>query len=127
MKKRNLDDLKWGKRFTYLKNVVFDNRDLRQKGAKFQIIRFLPNSKIGPHYHKKVTEIFFILKGSGEFVFNGRTFKGKKNGIFLCEPGDVHEIINKNSRELVILIYKTNENPKDIFWINPKDSAEFGN
>ena len=117
MIKFSLNKLNWRNRFYYLKSIVLDEKNLNQKGSKFQIIRFLPKTKIGPHYHKCVCEIFYLLKGKGYFIFNGQKFIGKKNDIFLCQPKDIHEIINDSSRELVVLIFKTNENQKDIFWI----------
>ncbi|HLC84170.1 MAG TPA: cupin domain-containing protein [Candidatus Nanoarchaeia archaeon] len=120
MLKLNLDSLNWEKRFTYTKNVVFDETVLNQRGAKFQIVRFAPKTRVGPHFHKKVTEIFYIQQGQGAMVFNGKVHQGKKDDIFLCQPGDVHEIVNESHEELVILIFKTNERPEDIIWLAQK-------
>ncbi len=116
MIKLSYKNLKWIKRFSYLKNILFDEKSLNQEGAKFQIIRFLPHSRIGPHYHQKVTEIFYIRKGKGKFIFNGISHNGLKDDIFLCQPHDVHEVVNSSDEELIILIFKTNEDPSDIYW-----------
>lgn len=115
--------MEWKKRFTYLKNIVFEDKDLRQQGAKFQVVRFLPQAMIGPHAHQKVAEIFFVREGEGKFLFNGKPVIGRKDDMFLCEPGDVHEIINTGAGELVLLIFKTNEDPADITWLNPGDEV----
>ncbi|MCK4670298.1 MAG: cupin domain-containing protein [Nanoarchaeota archaeon] len=43
-------------------------------------------------------------------------FRCKLDDFFLCEPGDVHEIINDTPEDFVILIFKTNEEDDDIYW-----------
>lgn len=126
MKKLQFSKLNWEERFVYLKNVPFDEKSLNQKGAKFQIVRFLPKTRIEPHFHKKVYEIFYIRSGKGVVILNGKRNTAQKDDIFLCEPHDVHEIINNSSEEFVVLIFKTNENPKDIFWVNKKDKEKYG-
>lgn len=113
---RHIEKLTWKKRFSYLKNVLFDEKILHQKGTKVQIIKFSPGTRIGPHFHKNVYEIFFITNGHGSIIFNGKKHKAKPGDIFLCQPGDVHEIINNAKEELVIVIFKTNEKTSDIVW-----------
>lgn len=126
MKQYSLGKLDWKDRFIYKKNILFDAADLHQPGAKFQIVRFLPHTKIGPHYHKRVREIFYIQAGQGIIIFNGKHYSAKTNDIFLCEPKDIHEVINDSNEEFVMLIFKTNEDPTDITWINPKDEEKYG-
>lgn len=116
MKYKTLNSLAWEERFTYIKNIVFNEKDLGSLGAKFQIVKFKPQTKIEPHYHDKVHEIFYIKSGQGQIVFNGLTHQVKADDIFLCQPGDVHAIINNHKEELVILIFKTNEDENDIKW-----------
>lgn len=113
--------MEWKKRFVYLKSVVFDEENLGQKGAKFQIVKFPSGSRIGPHYHKKIREVFFVKSGKGTFIFNGEASKAKEGDVFLCEPNDVHEVINNSTEEFVFLIFKTNEMEGDIFWVNDED------
>lgn len=116
MIKKEYDKLDWKERFVYLKDIPFDAKDLDQEGSKFQIVRFLPKTRIKPHYHKKTTEIFYIKEGKGVIKFNHEEFEAKKDDIFLCQPGDMHEVINDNDEELVLLIFKTNEEPDDLYW-----------
>lgn len=115
--KFSLEALQWQERFTYLKNIPFDEKILHQKGSKFQIIRFLPHTSIVPHFHKNVCEIFYVRRGKGTFLFNGQKTAGNADDFFLCQPGDVHEIRNDADEDLVILIFKTNEDPDDIVWV----------
>jgi quercetin dioxygenase-like cupin family protein len=117
MMKLQFDKLEWERRFVYMKNIAFDEKALNQSGAKFQFIRFLPNTRLGPHFHKQLHEIFFISSGSGMIVFNKKKHKARKGDVFLCQPNDVHEIVNDSEEELVILNFKTNEKPHDIFWL----------
>ena len=116
MKATSLKGLKWEKRFTYVKNVVFDGKDLHRPGARFQIVRFKKGRRIAPHYHKQTTEIFYVRSGRGTVTLKGKRFKAEKDDIFLVEPLDVHEIENKGKNDLVILIFKSFEGRNDIFW-----------
>ena len=116
MKKGKISELEFSERFTYLKNIPFDSVALRAKGTKFQVVIFLPNKSIGPHYHKKTCEIFFIYSGEGKIALNNRWNMCRRGDFFLCEPGDMHEFTNTGKENLVVLIFKTNEKEKDIFW-----------
>ncbi len=117
MKKNKLNNLEWEKRHCYLKNIVFGAEELNQEGTKFQIVRFASGSKLKPHYHKKVTEIFYVVKGEGVFIFNEQRYKVEPGSIFLCEPRDVHGMENDSTEELVFLIFKTNETDGDSVWL----------
>jgi quercetin dioxygenase-like cupin family protein len=117
MKKRNLDELEWKDRYTYVKDIPFNEKDLNCKGAKFQVVKFRPRTSIKPHYHKKTYEIFYVRSGSGMLNLNGQEFRCKPDDFFLCEPGDVHEFINDTDDDFVILIFKTNEEEDtDMYW-----------
>jgi len=105
--------LEWVKRHSYLKNIVFGAEDLNQEGTKFQIVKFSPGAKLKPHYHEKVTEIFYVVEGEGVFIFNDKKYKVGPGSIFLCEPKDVHGMENDSMKELVFLIFKTNETEGD--------------
>ncbi len=116
MKKSSLKELKWKKRYTYLKNIIFTEKDLNCKGAKFQIVKFKPGTSIKPHHHKKSTEVFYIRSGNGAVKINGKKFRCKPDDRFLCERGDTHSFINDTKQDFIILIFKTNEEERDIYW-----------
>ena len=116
MIKKELKNLYWKERFVYLKDIPFDENDLQQKGSKFQIVKFQPKTSIKPHYHKKTTEIFYVRSGEAIMKFNNEEILAKKDDIFLCQPNDVHEVINNSDEEFVLLIFKTNEEPDDLYW-----------
>ena len=117
MKQGSLDKLTWKNRFTYVKDVPFNEKQLNCKGSKFQVVKFKPGKSIKPHYHKKTYEIFFIESGNGLLRFNNQEFRCKKGDFYLCEPFDKHEFINDTKEDFVILIFKTNEEEDiDIYW-----------
>lgn len=116
MKRSSLATLRWTERFTYVKDIPFNEKDLRCKGAKFQIVKFKPHTTIKPHYHKKTSEIFYINNGKGMLKINNKEFRCSANDFFLCEPDDNHEFINDTDEDFVILIFKTNEEDNDIYW-----------
>jgi len=116
LKKLSLSELNFEERFTYVKNIPFNEKDLNCKGSKFQIVKFKPHTSIKPHYHKKTKEIFYILKGNGTIILNKIKFQCMPDDFFLCEPNDVHEFVNNSEEEFVILIFKTNEEEGDMLW-----------
>ncbi|MBI2665160.1 cupin domain-containing protein [Candidatus Woesearchaeota archaeon] len=116
MKTGNLSDLSWSKRFTYIKSIPFTENNLRCKGAKFQVVKFLPYTSIKAHHHLATTEIFYVRSGRGILKINNQEFRCQKDDFFLCEPNDIHEFVNDTNEEFIILIFKTNEQEGDIYW-----------
>ncbi|PIV50207.1 hypothetical protein CO115_05020 [Candidatus Falkowbacteria bacterium CG_4_9_14_3_um_filter_36_9] len=72
MIRKKLKNLEWKKRYGYIKNIIFDEKKLNQKGARFQIIKFPAKTKIDFHFHKRVYETFYIRSGQGIFYFNNK-------------------------------------------------------
>ena len=124
MKLIKANEREWQDRLTYKKQIVFDGKSLACNGAKFQIVKFLPNTSIEPHYHKKAVEIFYIKEGEATIKINGKPFRCKADDIMLVEPHDSHEIINDSGKDFVILIFKTNEAESDILWGSSPQEAE---
>ncbi|MFH1235752.1 MAG: cupin domain-containing protein [Parcubacteria group bacterium] len=117
MKKGRLKDLDWKKRFEHSKHVVFDEKDFKESGAKFQIVKFAPGESAKAHYHTQQTEVFYILAGKGIIKFNEKEYTAEKDDFFLCEIGDVHEFINISGEDLLVLVFRINEPPDgDIYW-----------
>jgi len=120
MKHKNINGLEFSERkfhdkVVYKKNIVFDEKDLAS-GAKFQIITFKPGNSVKAHYHKKTKEIFYIEDGEGTLKLNNEEFRCRKGDIFLCEPGDRHEVINDSKDDFTFLVFKVNEEKDDIYW-----------
>lgn len=67
-----------------------------------------------PHYHKKSTEIYYVLEGEGEILLDNEKKKIFKGSIVQIPPGVAHGAIGK-MRVLVIGIPDIDES--DIFYI----------
>ena len=47
------------------------------------------------HYHKRLTEIYFVLEGSGQIELDGETYEIKQGNSILIKPGCRHRAIGK--------------------------------
>ena len=83
----------------------------------------------GNHYHKKTTEIIFIIDGNVKVIYQSISKKveleGKgsiivrKNDIFLIEPYIIHTFIaQEDSKWINALTVKHNPNNPDFYKIN---------
>jgi mannose-6-phosphate isomerase-like protein (cupin superfamily) len=68
----------WLEREGYLKKILFDENELKLKGSVVQIVKVKAHSKIKPHYHKQMTEVYCILKGNATLFFGNKKFKAKR-------------------------------------------------
>ena len=85
------------------------------------------NQVRGNHYHKKATEVFFILEGeidirvaklNGEII---NDFVAKKGSIFLIEPFEVHTFVCKTKCKWVnIMSKRMDDDLGDIYKVDPK-------
>lgn len=121
MKKGRIKDLDWKKRFSYTKHVIYDEKDFKKKGMKFQVVKFVPGESIKPHYHKVQTEVFYIAEGKGVVKLNGEEHTLEVGDFFLCEKGDTHEFINNSNEDLMVLVFRVDEPPDgDLNWVDNK-------
>ncbi|VGO20295.1 cupin domain-containing protein [Pontiella sulfatireligans] len=63
---------------------------------------FPPGEKAGAHAHADVAEVFTILSGAGEIRINDVAYVLAAGTTVVVEPGEVHEIINTGTADLVI-------------------------
>lgn len=102
-------------RFAYNKAIILTEEDLSCPGSKVQKIVVLPDTFIEPHFHKTTRELFYIESGSGHIIINGQSFSAEPGNMYFIEPGDDHGIKTEGS-ELSLIIFKTNEGNKDIYY-----------
>lgn len=101
----------------YYKKVLLKGKDIGAEGAIFQIVRFPKGLKIGPHYHKKQTEIFYVSKGNALLEINGKKYSAKIGSSFLIKPNDLHAIDNSKGKEdFEMAIFKVNEPEENDFF-----------
>lgn len=63
---------------------------------------FPPGEKAGAHSHDDMAEIFTVVSGCGEIRINEVAYVFSAGLTVVVEPGEVHEIINTGSSELVV-------------------------
>ena len=49
--------------------------------------------KADPHYHKKLTEMYFVLEGDGHIELDGERFELKPRTAVLIKPGCRHRAV----------------------------------
>lgn len=63
---------------------------------------FPPGEKAGSHLHNDMTEVFTVESGCGEIRVNDVGYVFAAGTTVVVEPGEVHEIINSGSQDLVV-------------------------
>lgn len=98
----------------YAKKILIDKISGRIKSI--QINKFPSKAHIPPHYHKKTTELFYILQGNATMKVGKKVYKAKPGMIILNPAGSVHELKN-GPKETRLLTFKINSREGDLYWI----------
>jgi mannose-6-phosphate isomerase-like protein (cupin superfamily) len=64
-----------------------------EKIASLHVVDIKHDSKT--HYHKRLTEIYYILEGSGQMELDGQLFDVQPGDSVLIKPGCRHRAIGK--------------------------------
>lgn len=81
-----------------------------ETGGAFSLIEcaFLPFQKGAPlHFHKVMTEAFYILEGSLTFTVDGETTEATPGTFLLVQPGMLHGFDNTSAESARFLILAT--------------------
>ena len=62
-----------------------------------------PEKSSAPHYHQISSETYYILEGQGAMKIDGEDYTLHPGQACLIEPGEVHQISNLGSADLVFL------------------------
>ena len=112
-----LDKEGWLPRQGYSKKILLTEEDLKSKGNIVQIIKNSPHTEIKPHYHEKMTEIYHVVKGNA-IVFCGDTeVRAYPGDTLLCEPKEVHGLVNDTNGEFQFVVFKINAKNDDLNWV----------
>ena len=68
-----------------------------------------------PHYHKRATELYYVLEGEGKVLLDGRAEEVRKGTMVHIPPGVVHSAIGK-MRVLVVGIPDIDDS--DVFYVD---------
>jgi quercetin dioxygenase-like cupin family protein len=118
MKRLNLSKLEFQDSFNHKKSVLFGTQDF-DSNTKVQILSLKPSQTIPPHLHNTRTEAFYIISGEGQVIINDEVVVSGADDIALCQPGDIHSMINSSStEEFKLLVIRTNDpGDNDMIWV----------
>ena len=117
MKFVKIDEKGWLERQGYSKKILLTEGDLKSKGNLVQIVKNEAHTEIKPHYHKQMTEVYHVLKGNA-VVFCGDTrVRTQPGDTLLCEPEEVHGVVNDTDEEFQFAVFKINANDEDTVWL----------
>ncbi len=63
---------------------------------------FPPGEKAGAHSHADMAEVFTVESGCGEIRIDDVAYVFAAGTTVVVEPGEIHEIINTSSADLVV-------------------------
>ena len=90
---------------------VFGGAVLGADGGDFSFQMFQPGTETGfLHKHKQHEELYFFLRGKGEFQVNGQIFPVKEGSVVRVAPGGERSVRDNGTEPLIMLCvqYKGN-------------------
>ncbi len=73
--------------------------------SSFSQARLRAGQVAGAHAHEDMYEIFFVEEGNGVIRVENKEYRLEKGVCSVVEPGEVHEITNTMSSELVLTYF----------------------
>jgi quercetin dioxygenase-like cupin family protein len=117
MKFVKLTEEGWLERQGYSKKILLTEEDLKSKGNIVQVVKNKAHTEIEPHYHKQMIEIYHVLKGNAEVFCGGTRVRAEPGDTLLCEPGEVHGLVNDTDEDFLFAVFKINAKDDDMYWI----------
>ena len=74
--------------------------EMNGKGRMFNLMRIEPGNSIGEHTHTGDCEVFYFLKGSGEYTDDGTVIHVNPGDVAICPDGHSHALKNTGSEPL---------------------------
>ena len=86
--------------------LLLGEAELYGKGRMFNHMILAPGNSIGEHTHSGDNEVFYFLKGTGEYNDNGTVVTVGPGDVTICNDGELHGLVNNGSEpiELIALI-----------------------
>lgn len=66
---------------------------------------FPPGEIAGSHLHNDMAEVFSVESGCGEIRIDDVAYVFSAGTVVVVEPGEVHEIINTGTTELIVTYF----------------------
>ncbi len=73
--------------------------------TNFSQARFAPGQIASAHAHQNMCEVFFVESGSGLISIDGNSHSLLPGSCVAVEVGEVHEIVNNGTDELVLTYF----------------------
>jgi mannose-6-phosphate isomerase-like protein (cupin superfamily) len=86
------------------KKVMLNTGDLPHL-TNFSQATFAPGQIASGHFHQDMCEVFFVESGEGIIKIDGKTYPLEKGSCVAVEPGEVHEIVNNGSTDLILTYF----------------------
>ena len=86
------------------KKVMLRKGDLPHL-TNFSWTKLLPGQAASAHQHADMSEVFFVESGRGTIRIDDREHPLEAGVCVAVEPGEVHEIANTGSTELVLIYF----------------------
>lgn len=87
-----------------IEGKVFGGKALGATGADFSFQVFQPHTETGfLHTHKCHEELYFFLKGNGEYQVDGNVFAVKEGTVVRVAPDGVRSVRNNGDEPLIML------------------------
>jgi mannose-6-phosphate isomerase-like protein (cupin superfamily) len=66
-----------------------------------------------PHGHEIIDETFYFMEGNGLMIIDGTEHEAPEGSVFLCEPGEMHNIRNDSEDPVKVVFIKGDYKPDD--------------
>ncbi len=86
------------------KKVMLHSQDIPNL-IYFSQAEFPPGEKAAAHFHQDMCEVFFVESGRGIIYIDGKEYTLEKGVCVVVEIGEVHELINNSSENLIITYF----------------------
>ena len=86
-----------------LTGFISGPEELNGKGRMFSKITLEPGCSIGFHVHENDSELFYFLRGEGEYSDNGELCTVTAGDVTICPAGTGHSIANKGTEILELI------------------------
>ncbi|BAY11814.1 cupin domain-containing protein [Calothrix sp. NIES-2098] len=73
--------------------------------TNFSQARFAPGQSAPAHAHQDMSEVFFVESGAGVIYIDGQAYPLLPGNCVAVEPGEVHEVVNNGTTELVLTYF----------------------
>lgn len=86
-----------------MRNLLEGPDEMNGKGRLFSILSIPVGGSIGHHQHKGESEVFYVLKGTGEFEDEGEMIPAAPGDILFTPVNGHHALRNTGSEPLDVI------------------------